>query len=597
MSEVLHRLATKESIDALTQAVEDLPNATQEAADAALAAAAECEVMKQYSFCYFTTPIEIDTVNKTITIRNGFIMTPGTFVTISAAKVVSYTSFSNTSFLHIKTDGTVGVSEFSAIPLGVYPVLMFNNPLRVYSPYGYQNITVDGEPITLKNIGCDLDVFVADNKNHLSNMDNLLGYEDKSVSETGSQQLTTERTFLDTEIVIHAGTYLESIELPQPGNATVKIGLWKKSGKHVSRYYYQSKNLTPENNAVLFPINQMITCDTCISYYVDATNFYGHATEEWRLVPVDNESITDFTYQDGWLLKFGVSAKIKMYSISNNGSSIEVHVGDGWEFDEIQDALDAHETDDYLTIYVHPRENPYSRFSTMRKLTGSYPWNGLATVKHISIVGMDKTKCVIKDDSGNYDTPPAEIATNGIVKNLTFIATHDASEEIETTGSYAVHVDNRPADTNGMKLVFEDCDFVSYQISAVGLGLYKNQDILFDRCNFISHTDESWKPTPSYDSDRFCKLGAFFMHTTMGFDGGNMFIRFRNCFFYHDGGWHAIVIQDADDPQTAYLEAIGNTVFSDNTVGGVYTEKPFVSSNMMQQAWNHGNNDDTLNGQ
>ena len=39
MSEVLHRLATKASVEALTQAIEDLPNATQEAADAANAAA------------------------------------------------------------------------------------------------------------------------------------------------------------------------------------------------------------------------------------------------------------------------------------------------------------------------------------------------------------------------------------------------------------------------------------------------------------------------------------------------------------------------------------------------------------------------------
>ena len=43
MSEVLHRLATKESVDALTAAIEALPNETQEAADNANAAAASIE--------------------------------------------------------------------------------------------------------------------------------------------------------------------------------------------------------------------------------------------------------------------------------------------------------------------------------------------------------------------------------------------------------------------------------------------------------------------------------------------------------------------------------------------------------------------------
>lgn len=269
----------------------------------------------------------------------------------------------------------------------------------------------------------------------------------------------------------------------------------------------------------------------------------------------------------------------------------EIHVGDGLEYEEIQDALDALTTD-YATIIVHPKNTPYSRFSLMRSLGNSYPWSGLSTVKHISIIGIDKEKCIIKDDSGNYNTPPAEIATNGVIKNLRFIATHDASDGTETTGSYAVHVDNRPADINGMKLIFENCDFISYQMSAVGLGLYRNQDILFDSCNFESYTDLTWKPNENYDSDYYCSLGAYFMHTTMGEAGGNMFIRFRNCFFYHEGGYYSVRISDNDDPQTAYLEAIGNTLWNgtSESVGLYLTGHP-----IMQFPYNHGNNATELN--
>lgn len=268
-----------------------------------------------------------------------------------------------------------------------------------------------------------------------------------------------------------------------------------------------------------------------------------------------------------------------------------VFVGEGLDAEEIQDAVDAIE--DYGTIIVFPKDTPYKRFTMMREESASYLWTGLPKTKHISIIGLDKSKCVIQSTTGNYDTPPAEIATNGIIKNLTFIATHTDSDGTETTGSFAVHVDNRPADTNGMKMVFENCKFVSYQTCAVGLGLYRNQDIKFDSCDFISITDPTWKPNENYDSEYMCRLGAFNMHTAMGYASGNMFLRLRRCFFWHEGGLYAVTTADQDETQTAYLEAIENTLWDvDNANAGYHSNS---TQQIMQMPYNHGNNAASLN--
>lgn len=406
-------------------------------------------------------------------------------------------------------------------------------------------------------------------------------------------------------LVIPAGTYISTITFKTSATAAspLKINLWS-TADNANYTKYRELSLTPviDNGYAILDFNDTVDRDSLIGIISDSNIARVDSTSTRELWYVSDDattfnisSVSSVAYQFLVDIKEKTNAVKKLEQevagLSGDLSALEaeIHVGPGLQYEEIQDALDALTTN-YATIIVHPKDTPYSRFSLMRRLGGTYPWGGLSTVKHISIIGVDKSKCVIQDDSGNYNTPPAEIATNGIIKNLRFIATHDDSDGTETTGSYAVHVDNRPADANGMKLIFENCDFISYQMSAVGLGLYRNQDILFDSCNFESYTDPTWKPNESYDSAYFCELGAYFMHTTMGRAGGNMFIRFRNCFLYHEGGDYVMRIEDADDPRTAYLEAIDNTLWN-----GTRGNTGYKPSDIMQKPYNHGNNATELN--
>lgn len=104
----------------------------------------------------------------------------------------------------------------------------------------------------------------------------------------------------------------------------------------------------------------------------------------------------------------------------------------------------------------------------------------LNTDKNISIIGLDKEKTIIYNDTGDYHTQPAYLR-NGNYKNITFYAKNNENNT-PTSLSYAVHIDNVKPNT---KIIFEDCNFISDWNSALGVGLATNSYFNFIRCNFI----------------------------------------------------------------------------------------------------------------
>jgi len=548
-----------------------------------------------YNYGLCTSRIDWDTVNKTVTIGSGYFVYGGNHKSISTSISLSYTNFNNVTVLLF--NGTdFEFAPYNSLVNGAAIALFFTD--KMYMPFDYSKVYVNGHKIATANMLNDfvpfIDSIIQDVDGISTEIEAISGKLDVFFPETTvydennvtSSNATNDNIWIPKELTIPANAIVTTIDVYVKNNTqkTFSISFW--NSETGEKYADKTYTLTPSQNVVSVPVNVQTTSPTKIGFYsasafetVSVKNGYSMLYVEPSATSILNAST---------LAKWALNATIKAIVTNQDDTRVlsqEIHVGEGLAYTEIQQAIEA-VTGDYATIIVHPKSTPYGRFSLMRSLSGSYPWSGLASVKHISIIGVDKTKCIVQSNTGNYNTPPAEIATNGIIKNLTFIATHTASDGTETTGSYAVHVDNRPADTNGMKLVFENCDFISYQTAAVGLGLYKNQDILFDRCNFQSHTDPTWKPSENYDSAYMCRLGAYFMHTTMGYAGGNMFIRFRDCFFHHTGGTYAMVINDGDSEKTAYLEAISNTLYCDGTL---------VSNNMMLRPWNHGNNADAIN--
>ena len=198
-------------------------------------------------------------------------------------------------------------------------------------------------------------------------------------------------------------------------------------------------------------------------------------------------------------------------------SVIVVDAEGNGDFTNIQDAIvsctdiDANKalTGIHNTILVMP--GIYPRFSMGNGGNTGVP------LRSISIIGVDKKTCIIKDDTGLYNYPPAEIRTNGTIKNLTFYATHDNGDSgtILSKDQYAVHIDFGACDT-----VFENCDFISYSNCAVGMGLAQDMSVVFDNCHFENRGDGTWGMLSN---------GAFYCHTRKAADITNQNLTLKNC--------------------------------------------------------------------
>lgn len=201
---------------------------------------------------------------------------------------------------------------------------------------------------------------------------------------------------------------------------------------------------------------------------------------------------------------------LKQLSIKNI-----VHIGAGYDYEEVQTALDAitddSEANPYILI-VHPGEYEYFTMRTNKEGTLQ------REVRHISIIGFDKNTTIIKDNRGAYAYPAAEIFTNGTIENISFI-NKATSETYAPAGrqnfAYAMHTD-----FGTEKVTFKNCYFYSNAGSAVGCGTWNDGVLEFINCTFESECDGTFGETGK---------GAFFCHTASANDVTNQKLVLDNC--------------------------------------------------------------------
>jgi len=145
--------------------------------------------------------------------------------------------------------------------------------------------------------------------------------------------------------------------------------------------------------------------------------------------------------------------------------------------------------------------------------------------KNITLVGVNKATCIIRDDSGNMSNSPLRISGGGSdIKNLTFISTHDKSNY--KVPSYAVQIGGGSA--TGM-LSFYNCKFISYQNSAVGVVTHSNQNVTFTECDFTKYSDYN--------------AGALYCHNAIE-NSWQQYIFINDCTFHSTG--YEMRIDDAN---------------------------------------------------
>ena len=157
------------------------------------------------------------------------------------------------------------------------------------------------------------------------------------------------------------------------------------------------------------------------------------------------------------------------------------------------------------------------------------------------IVGITPTLSIVRDSSGNYDTPPIEIS-GGIITNVSVIEDGGATEK----PAYCVHSDRDNNIEN--KIVVDNCIFDSNSNACWGVGTRKKYEMIFRHCVFIQRATVD---DPAISGDTH----SWYSHNTTSNEvltkEHKSIIRFWKCIFISDTGEPMYLqdwsVNDSDD--------------------------------------------------
>lgn len=144
----------------------------------------------------------------------------------------------------------------------------------------------------------------------------------------------------------------------------------------------------------------------------------------------------------------------------------------------------------------------------------------LYDVNNINLIGVNKNTCIIKNANANYYKAPLSTNGAGYFANLSFISTSEHDEEADLT-SYAMHYEG---DSAGGTCEFHNCYFYSDNNSAVGIGMRKNETLIFNQCEIVK---ADTKPYPA---------GAFYCHSSQFNNHSNQHIIVKDCIITSQSG-------------------------------------------------------------
>ena len=184
---------------------------------------------------------------------------------------------------------------------------------------------------------------------------------------------------------------------------------------------------------------------------------------------------------------------------------------------------------------------------------------------NFEIIGISSILSIIKDSSGDYDTPPIEIS-GGLITNLSVIEDGGTTEK----PAYCVHSDRDNNIDN--KIVVDNCIFDSNSNACWGVGTRKNYEMIFRNCVFIQRATVD---NPAISGDTH----AWYSHNTSVDEvltkEQKSKVRFWQCIFISETG-EPMYIQDWSD--------------SDSDGGMDFCEFEFIGCKF---AW-QGNTDDAV---
>lgn len=173
-----------------------------------------------------------------------------------------------------------------------------------------------------------------------------------------------------------------------------------------------------------------------------------------------------------------------------------------------------------VTILIYP--GTYNEVLECTPANDSpYVWGA-----YISFVGVNQKDVVWRNDSGLYKNSPLHTSNPCLIKNITFIATHDDDQTFESTyadytadnqqnyGAYGLHLDDpsNRTDLTGeeYETIVEDCTIISKQHAAIGAGMRAGQTLIIRNCRLLMEIPDALRN--AIDSTK----GALLFHRILG---------------------------------------------------------------------------------
>lgn len=188
----------------------------------------------------------------------------------------------------------------------------------------------------------------------------------------------------------------------------------------------------------------------------------------------------------------------------------------------------------------------------------------LGNKHNISLVGENREKCIIRMDSGRYCDCTVYVCGQFELKNLTLYMGYDGifqpqytSNVLLTYPGYALHIDGESANPEKEAIgKVMDCKIYSEAFPAVGMGVNKNQTVIFENCEMIRNCQEE-----KFRKDNW--KGAFIGHASNYADSEKQTLILKNNRLHTNYGYAGNLRGELAGGEDLLIIAIGNRFYSD----------------------------------
>lgn len=213
--------------------------------------------------------------------------------------------------------------------------------------------------------------------------------------------------------------------------------------------------------------------------------------------------------------------------------------------------------------------------------------------KHeISLVGINRDNCIIKNTRGEYAFSPVMVNGDFEIRNLTirmeengFFPTY-TDNVFATYPGYALHVDGNSKDITKQTIGrIVNCTLYSEAFPAVGLGINQNQKVIFENCEMIRNCTKDY-----FKQDNW--KGALVCHSSNYSPAPNQKFVMKDCILRSNYGYSGNIRGELGDSSEFEVTAINNTCYSDEM--GLNSFEYTVGQSRLNSI-SHGNTSSVLN--